>query len=154
MSIIRSHVGYLASARRRRLADFIRGVLVLCVGTVVEVGLRTVRLDRLAGWFGINFLEAPSVAPATTTLNPRDRRRARLAYAVMRNWPFGRGPCLRQALVVGWVLRRHRPVLHLGVATAEGFAAHAWLEVAGETIGGATGFAPLGRTSPTRNDLR
>jgi hypothetical protein len=37
--------------------------------------------------------------------------------------------------VMGHVLRRHDPVLRIGVRrTDDGFAAHAWVEVAGEPV--------------------
>lgn len=43
--------------------------------------------------------------------------------------------CLRRSLVMGHVLRRHDPVLRVGVRrTDDGFAAHAWVEVAGEAV--------------------
>jgi hypothetical protein len=43
--------------------------------------------------------------------------------------------CLRRSLVMGHVLRRHDPVLRIGVRRTDGgFAAHAWVEVAGEAV--------------------
>jgi hypothetical protein len=43
--------------------------------------------------------------------------------------------CLRRSLVMGHVLRRHDPVLRIGVRRSDdGFAAHAWVEVAGEAV--------------------
>ena len=43
--------------------------------------------------------------------------------------------CLRRSLVMGHVLRRHDPVLRIGVRRTDGgFSAHAWVEVAGEAV--------------------
>lgn len=48
-------------------------------------------------------------------------------------WPEA---CLRRALLTAWVLRRHDPVLSLGLM-AGGVTAHAWLEADGRTYGAA-----------------
>jgi hypothetical protein len=74
----------------------------------------------------------------------------RLADAVARRAPR-RPTCLAQALAVGWLLRRRgiATTLRFGVRRQEGvFAAHAWLECAGQAIGPARvtqGFTPLKR---------
>jgi hypothetical protein len=46
------------------------------------------------------------------------------------------GSCLRQALLLGWLLRRRGllPELHIGVCTRGGFAAHAWVELGGRHL--------------------
>jgi len=61
------------------------------------------------------------------------RNRLRLAWAVQRagtGWRRSSGPCLRQALAISLVLRRHHPVVHFGVKRgAESPMAHAWATV-------------------------
>jgi hypothetical protein len=68
-------------------------------------------------------------------LSPSERHRLRVIDVVANRWPFGKGQCLRRALVTGRVLRRLHPRLSLGVARRQGngLAAHAWLELDGGT---------------------
>ena len=46
------------------------------------------------------------------------------------------GSCLRQSLLVWWLLRRKGvpAELRIGVRKQEGFAAHAWVELAGQPV--------------------
>lgn len=63
---------------------------------------------------------------------------------MVAHWPFGRGPCLRQSLVIGHLLRSRQPVLRLGVGEVDGrVMAHAWIEFSGTSIGGSDWFLPL-----------
>lgn len=110
---------------------------------VVEALIRWVRLPRLAGLLGIALQQRGTAAgvgaveaPATTTAAVRATQR------VLRRWPFGRGPCLRESLVLGHLLRRHEPVLRIGVAgSGADLRAHAWLEVGGHVLGSSRGYA-------------
>jgi hypothetical protein len=118
----------------------------------LELLLRAVRLPRLAAWFGLRPEWGATAARPLTglsdfdpPLNAREVRWARSVVRVMRHWPWGRGTCLRQSLVLGHLLRRRRPLLRIGVKlAASGAAAHAWLEVSGVAIDD-QGFLPLAR---------
>jgi hypothetical protein len=59
----------------------------------------------------------------------------------MRIWPLGAGPCLRESLVFGHLIRDRSPVLRLGVAR-HGYRmrAHAWIEVDGRPVNDPKGF--------------
>lgn len=62
-------------------------------------------------------------------------RLGRLATIAGRYVPTN-GSCLRQSLLVWWLLRRKgMPAeLRIGVRTQEGFTAHAWVEVDGQPV--------------------
>lgn len=116
---------------------------------VVEVGLRSTTLPRLARLLGVP-LDAGGTtvgtpAPQRLVLTAREQRRLRVLAAVVKRWPFGPGPCLRQSLVAGRILRRHGPRLRLGAApTGDGVLGHAWLEVGGNwVVGQPAGFPVL-----------
>jgi hypothetical protein len=111
---------------------------VVVVAVVVEVGLRTISLPRLARVLGtpvaVDGFDA-HVEPAGASPLPRwAALRVNAARRVMRHWPFG-DTCLRQALVCGQLLRGLGPVLRLGVAKVDGEVhAHAWLVVGGNVV--------------------
>lgn len=115
-----------------------RSLRVLALAGLVEVGLRTMQLPRLAGLLGV------SLAGETNPGGGHDRamsggRQCAVALhsvdRVFRRWPFG-DTCLRRALVLGAMLRRRRPVLVIGVKRDETGAtlAHAWLEIDGLSL--------------------
>ena len=110
----------------------------LLVAAVVEVGLRTTTLPRLARALGtplaVDGFEVYA-EQADAVLLPRWAvQRMHAARRVLRHWPFG-DTCLRQALVCGWLVRRLRPALQLGVAKVDGeVRAHAWLVVSGTVV--------------------
>lgn len=114
-----------------------------------ELGVRLVTLPRLTGWLGIAIgtaPEEPTAAPIeATALRYREVLLLRALSTTAPKWPFADGPCLRQALVAGWILRRHRPRLRLGVARDdEQVLAHAWIEVDGlGTLGRHQDYLPL-----------
>lgn len=130
-------------------------VRVILTAFAVEIAVRMVSLPRLVRWLGFTLATSEGETrpgPVTGTpppaFDPVERRRVRAVRKVMRHWPFGRGACLRQALLLGHLLRARHPVLHLGVkAWSRGggreMTAHAWVHVSGCTIGGAEGFLPL-----------
>ena len=110
----------------------------LVMTVVVEVGLRTMRLPRLARTLGTPLAVDgfdPLVDPEGAELLPAwALRRVHSAWRVLRHWPFG-DTCLRQALVCGFLVRRLRPALQLGVAKVDGeVRAHAWLVVGGTVV--------------------
>lgn len=142
----------LRATLKLRPAELLAVVEVLLVLVFVEVALRTGPVTRVVGPLGITLRltgePGPTVDPSRLS---RDRfravelRKVRLARRVVAHWPFGAGPCLRESLVIGHILRRHRPELRLGVARdGQAIAAHAWLEVGGVSLESDRGFLPLG----------
>lgn len=116
-----------------------RHAWIIAVTAVVEIGLRTTRLPRLARLLGVRLgVDAPP-SPETVPLDPRVRfgirRAARAIDRVLRRWPFG-DTCLRRALILGVLIRRLDPTLLIGVRRDDDaqIAAHAWLVVAGSTL--------------------
>lgn len=146
--------------------DRLRFLHTAALVLLVEAALHVVPLPRLARLCGVRLHEGDRAVdtvsgPAPRTLEtassgrgpdltPRERRRVRLARRASRRLAARseRGTCLRDALLVGHVLRRHRPDLHIGARLgADGFAAHAWLEIDGATLGYRPGYLPLTASS-------
>jgi hypothetical protein len=123
---------------RVRLSEVPSLCAALALAVVVEVGLRTTTLPRLAKALGtplaVDGFDAYA-APADAVLLPGWAvLRMHAVRRVLRHWPFG-DTCLRQALVCGWLLRRLHPALQLGVAKVDGeVRAHAWLVVSGTVV--------------------
>lgn len=145
----------LARLVRSRLSQLPATGAVLVVATLVEVGLRTMSLPRLAALAGTPLqLEDPESSavkfePAPDDvfeLPPRARRQLAATRRVLRHWPFG-DTCLRQALISGQRLRRFQPRLQVGVAKLNGeVRAHAWLLIHGrilDPMGVAVAYLPL-----------
>jgi hypothetical protein len=112
-------------------------VAALGLALVVEVGLRTTTLTRLARALGtplaVDGFE-PYAEGSGALLPAWGVARMNATRRVLRHWPFG-DTCLRQALVCGWLLRRLGPELQLGVARVDGAVkAHAWLVVSGRVV--------------------
>jgi hypothetical protein len=104
---------------------------VVLAWVVVELGLRLVRLPRLAAALGVPLsLTAPAPDPGVRARwDAAELERMALALKVLRRRPFD-GTCLRRSLVVGHLMRRRRPRLCLGAKkTAGRVSAHAWLEI-------------------------
>jgi hypothetical protein len=111
---------------------------------VAELGVRLLPLPAIARRFGVPLSTEPS-APLTgnpwARLSASERHRLLVLQRAAERWPFGNGPCLRESLVQGRLLRRHRPVLRIGVGTDDtGIIGHAWIEVDGHGLGEAPGF--------------
>jgi hypothetical protein len=111
----------------------------LTVAARIELSLRKRGLPATAARFGLR-LGGPSSASAPPV--PRRPlpswavRRARLAVALMRWWPFG-DTCLRKSLVIGNRLADLSPQLFIGVPVSGGqefTSAHAWLQINGIDI--------------------
>lgn len=125
-----------------RIAELPAVAAAASVAVVVEIGLRVTTLPRLASFLGTpldleeSTHEAASVpdGPAAEILPAASKRRVRATRRVLRHWPFG-DTCLRQALISGSLLRRHRPKLQVGVAkTGDEVRAHAWLVIQGAVL--------------------
>ena len=123
---------------RVRMAELPDLCAALVLAVVVEVGLRTTTLPRLARALGtplaVDGYDAYADGADAVLLPRWAVLRVHAARRVLRHWPFG-DSCLRQALVCGWLVRRLRPALQLGVAKVEGeVRAHAWLVVNGTVV--------------------
>lgn len=109
---------------------------VAATAAVVEPAVRLLPLPAAARLAGARLDLGPHVAErdAWPELTPADRERCELALRVLAHRPF-RATCLRRALVLATIVRRHRPALRVGVTkTAGAVAAHAWLELAGASL--------------------
>jgi hypothetical protein len=142
MSAVRA---LMSRARRVPVRRWPAQLATLGLVVVVELGLRTVRLPRLARWLGVPLAKQSSVyatvraakeVAARPSLELSDREQRRVAdVRRLLGVPGIDGTCLRQGLLVGRALRRHDPRLVLGVAKKDGVVtAHAWLEVEGWVV--------------------
>lgn len=133
-----------------------RAVEACALVTMIELGLRTMTLPRLAQLCGVP-MARPGTTPGPPTaqssrsagelapLSRQEQERVRAALWALRRSPFG-STCLRRALASGFVLRRRHPGLVVGVAKRDGVVtAHAWLEIGGHNLDpqGSADFVPL-----------
>ncbi len=103
---------------------------------LAEVAVRTRPTAWSASRFGVSLRPELAVDGDGATLSPSDARKVHVVRQLSALlYGSGRG-CLRQSLVLGHLLRAHRPVLRLGVRddAATGFTAHAWLEIDGRPV--------------------
>ena len=141
----------IASFRRLPYADQWIMLRLLAEIAAIEVLLRVQPLPRVARLLGVAFAEEPWSPPvmAPPALTEDEQRQLRCVRRIVRRWRFCEGTCLRESLLAGHILRRRRPRLMIGVTHHDGsFAAHAWLDVGGRTIGKPGVFQPLGCVSP------
>lgn len=137
---------FLGTARRRvgRL-PYLAPVLFWM--SVVELAVRFVPLPRISAFMGVPLRstdDSSAVTRRPLTLTRWQSGQLRALRPVARRWPFADGPCLRQSLVAGHILRRLDPVLRLGIATDDTkLLAHAWVEVGGILLGESSDYAPL-----------
>jgi hypothetical protein len=114
-------------------ANIVRALFAL---TVVELGIRTLPLPRLAPILGLT-LGVDADDSDVSALEPPDPEllwTVRSVASAARRWPF-RDTCLRRALALGWLLRAREPTLRLGaMRTANGVRGHAWLEIDGRAL--------------------
>ena len=131
----------------------------------VEATIRWVRLPRLARLLGVTFEPRSELGagdqeglslPADTTITTKGpaaelhlpvpvAMARRSVTRLMRIWPLGAGPCLRESLVLGRLIRDEAPVLRLGVARyGHRLRAHAWVEIGGRPVNDPEGFVAFG----------
>lgn len=116
--------------------------------SVAECAVRAGPLDKTSKWLGVPLDTTSTAEPrpnGVLNLSSWESGQLRALGAVSRRWPFADGPCLRQSLAAGRIVRNQHPVLRLGVATDTGLQAHAWIEVDGVLIGDTRNFTPLVR---------
>lgn len=138
-------LGVLCRAKRMSWEDRRETVIALWLAVVVEIGLRTLRLPRMARLLGVRLDTAngASTVPAVPDLPPWAQTRLRAVARVARRWPTS--TCLRRSLLMGQRLRALDPGLRIGVRRDAGeMQAHAWLEVGGVSLDvEAQDFSPL-----------
>jgi hypothetical protein len=103
---------------------------------VTEVGLRGLPLPTLSRVLGfrLQYSDATGEVIAVGDSRGDALAAARSIERVARRWPFG-DTCLRRAVALGFILRRERPVLRVGVVrTTRGIRGHAWLEIGGKPV--------------------
>ena len=89
---------------------------------------------------------APFARAVAGQLAHSEKEALRATLRIVRRWPFGTGPCLRESLVLGHLLRSRRPILCFGVARrGPRLLAHAWVEVDGRPVNNPLGVVPLPR---------
>ena len=105
-----------------------------------------VPLPRMARLLGVPLGSSDAIPDPSGALplTAAELRRLRVLGRIGPRWPFCEGPCLRQALVAGHILRRHHPRLRIG-ASLKGSAlvAHAWVELDGGTVGADDSYTAL-----------
>jgi hypothetical protein len=126
---------------------------VAAVAVLVETLIRWVPLPKLSRSLGVDLDLARAgngrEQIAIGDLPPVARRQLRCTSRVVEAWPLSKGPCLRQSLVAGHLLRRHHPALRLGVAgTGDDIHAHAWLEIDGRPLEAVGAFTPFEDSPP------
>lgn len=131
-------------------AEWATTARAIVVIVFVEALVRPVQLDRLARLLGVrlDLTPAPEVRAKLPLreLPARARRQIRCARRIALAWPFSDGPCLRESLVIGHLLRRHRPALRIGVRRdGDDVLAHAWLEIDGRPLEHVAGLAVFQR---------
>ncbi len=119
---------------------------------VIECALRLLPIDTVARRVGAPLKDGPSVGGLELTeidsseLSESTRRRMAAANWALDRWIFD-ATCLRKALLHGWILRDHRPELHLGLVRSGDALAHAWLVLLGGTLGALGNVDDFGRLS-------
>jgi len=122
-------------------------IYATAVVVTVEVLLRLQPIDRASRWLraplfdGSDDVDLPPLDGSCLT--DRERRLLGALAWVQRAWLLD-PTCLRRALASGWVLRRHKPHLCLGLTGSDEALAHAWLVLEGHALDGLPG-APLFR---------
>ena len=109
---------------------------IVATASVVEAGLRTIKLPTLARLLGVtvDFRSGGLARPLDEPLPDPLRRRISLVRTVLAYSP-SEPTCLRSSLVCARVLRAVRPTVRIGVARVDGeVKAHAWVELAGRSI--------------------
>jgi hypothetical protein len=120
----------------RALPLLLQAAVIKVVITVVvlETALRLLDLRRLAALMRVPLAPGASDLPNdrdddTSIMSPSERRSYWATGWVLDRWIFP-GTCLRRALIAGYFLRHHQPVLRLGLI-GDGSTTHAWIEAKG-----------------------
>jgi hypothetical protein len=111
---------------------------VTLVVVAIEVGLKMVSVARLARCMQVPLATDQSAPPLAgpddlAGLSDAEQRAHWAVRWVLARWLYD-GTCLRRALALGFFLRRHHPVLRLGMIDEAGAVAHAWIEVGGQAF--------------------
>lgn len=145
----RPHVVRFVSALfRLSVRDFSQIAALVAVASIVEIGLRFVRVDKLATMLGATIGNGEPTATSVSVVSQDDRTLAEQELLknldrVMRRW-IGGDTCLRRALVAAVFLRPRNPVLYFGTRQTDGeFAAHAWLDANGIVVNDPGDWVPL-----------
>ncbi|WP_324649615.1 lasso peptide biosynthesis B2 protein [Georgenia sp. H159] len=123
---------------RRPPSAWWRAARTVALAGVVEVGLRTMPVPRLARLLRVRLVldGRPGQVTDVSGLRLTDRERADLdiTWRVLRHRPFN-GTCLRRALLGAHVLRRRDHAVRIGVQKIGGeVKAHAWVELDGVVL--------------------
>jgi hypothetical protein len=149
-------VGVLPRALRRfaslPAAERSTTVRALLVMVWVELLIRWRRLPVLSRQLGVRLESgaaprragsgAAAGGPAPDVALPPEVVRTRRCVArLVSIWPLGAGPCLRESLTLGALVRDYHPVLRLGVARhGPRIRAHAWIEIDDMPVNDPLGF--------------
>ena len=110
---------------------------VVLVVTIVEIGLRLTDLRRLSQVMRVPLAPDMTEIPRTGVVGAGALSLGEQRYYWATGWVLDRwvfeGTCLRRALVTGYFLRQHHPVLRLGLMR-DGHTSHAWVEADGMTF--------------------
>ena len=120
---------------RRPPRTWVRATRTAALAGLVEVGLRTVPLPRLARLLGVRLALDGAVGRvgdlSLVRLSHSEAERLDITWRVLRHRPFN-GTCLRRALLGAHALRHRDHAVRIGVQKVGGqVKAHAWLEVDG-----------------------
>lgn len=123
---------------RRPPRTWVRAGHAAVLAALVELGLRTLRLPRLARLLRVRLVLDGAAGrrtdPRLIRLSADERERLDVAWRVLRHRPFN-GTCLRRALLGAYVLRYRDHAVRIGVLKVAGeVKAHAWLEVDGIVV--------------------
>lgn len=122
----------------------------------VEVALRLLPITSIARRAGAPLVQGQGRSSLEsseldlTRLSDQEVTLMAAADWTLARWVFD-ATCLRRALLFGWILRRRRPELRIGLMEGGDVQAHAWLIVEGGTLGalGDVGeFSRLGSSPP------
>jgi Transglutaminase-like superfamily len=151
---LRGSAGVARAWLRLPLSSKAAAVYATVLVVAVEILIHVSSVDQASQWLRVPLDGSTDVGelPAldASALSARERELLGALGSVQRRWLFD-ATCLRRALASGWILRRHRPRLCLGLARSEEALAHAWLIVDGHSLDGlpgATLFRPLALTGP------
>ncbi len=123
---------------RRPPRTWLRAARTAALATLVELGLRTLPLPRLARLLRVRLVLDGTAGrrtdPRLIRLSEDERELLDVTWRVLRHRPFN-GTCLRRALLGAHALRRRDHAVRIGVQKVGGeVKAHAWLEVDGIVV--------------------